>query len=341
MKNRLVYIGFSFHHHLNSHAGYSRIKNYLEYDKQIDVQSFYDNCIKEEPDAIFNIIKRKIKRLLYLGYKAFPGYLFKCVWMAVRGGHYTFHFVYPENTYRAMPLLHVRDCKIVLTLHQPYEWYASRSNWIRRLRTANCIIVLSNTELSKYEKLVPDVKIIYLPHGVSSDFYVPDNQPKENMVLTVGNWLRDFKSANIIYQSLLRRNQNIKIVVVTHPDNRKQITPNDNISYLSGISDEELRNLYRRTSCLFLPLIRYTANNALLEAASVGCPILIASDAADNSYMPDGLIKILPMNLDEVTEQIIEMLDEKIDKKELSDFVKSNYSWEKVAQMTKELLEKI
>ena len=341
MKNKLIYIGFSFQHHLNSHAGYSQIKYHLKYDQEIDVQSFYDKCIKEESNTVFNNLRCKIRRLLCWGYNAFPWYLFKCVWMALRFGYCTFHFIYPENTFKAIRLFHVRNCKVVLTLHQPYEWYASRPKWIKRLKTADCIIVLSNTELSKLKELIHGIKIIYLPHGISSDFYSPNNQIKEDMVLTVGNWLRDFKFADVVYQSLLEKRPNVKIVIVTHPANKKLITFNDNLTYLSGISDEELRDLYRKTSCLFLPLIRYTANNALLEAGSVGCPILIASNAADNSYMPNDLIKILPMSFDEVTNQIVSITENKENKKGLSDFVKSNYDWVKVAQMTKELLGEI
>lgn len=337
MKNKIIYIGFSFQHHLNSHAGYSQIKNYLKYDQEIDIQLFYDNCIKEK----LYPLRQKIKRLFCLGYNAFPWYLLKCAWIALRFGHCTFHFVYPENTFKAIPVFHMKNNKVILTLHQPYEWYASRPNWIRRLKTVDCIIVLSNTELLKFEKMLPGIKIVYLPHGISSNFYSPSNQQKEDMILTVGNWLRDFDFANVVYQHLLKKRQSIKIVIVTHPDNMKLITPNENISYLSGISDEELRDLYRRTSCLFLPLIRYTANNALLEAGSVGCPILIASNAADNSYMPGDLIKTLPMDSIAVTGQIIKMLDKKTNNKDLSNYVKANYDWKKVAHMTKEILESL
>lgn len=47
-----------------------------------------------------------------------------------------------------------------------------------------------------------------------------------------------------------------------------------NTELLPGISDEQLRDEYRRAHALFLPLQLSTANNVVLEAMSCGTPVV-------------------------------------------------------------------
>lgn len=338
MKNKLVYIGFGFHHHLGGHAGYHQIKKYLKYDYYVDAQSFFDR-LKPSKWRIIDSIKHYLYPIFCFGFGAFPWFLIKCMWMAVTKGNLTFHFIYGENLYRDFKLLKVRGCKTVLTLHQPYEWFRNNPEWIKRLKSVDHIILVGETEVHLFKQLTGKDNVTFVPHGICSDFYCSDfSVKKEKMVLTVGNWLRDFEFADKVYQRILSEDKDVRIVIVSNQKNKALITSDDRIQFLSGISDEELRNLYRKTSCLFLPLIRYTANNALLEAGAVGCPILIASDHPDNSYIPESMVRILPMSQDLVVPEIVRMMDNIRDDNDLEKYVDQNFSWTFIANRTKELL---
>lgn len=338
MPNKLVYIGFGFHHHLGGHAGYHQIANYLKYDFYVDAQGFYNNCAKHRSNFARRI-RHYILSHLWFGFNAFPWYLIKCMWMALSKGHLTFHFIYGENLFYNSKLLKVRGCKTVVTLHQPYEWFINKPSWIKKLKSVDRVILVGEAEVPLFKKLTGRDNVFFIPHGICSDFYCPGkDERRENMVLTVGNWLRDFQFADKIYQQLLATDQNVRIVIVSNRDNQRFITRNSRIQFLSGITDEELRELYRKTSCLFLPLIRFTANNALLEAGAVGCPVLIACNFSDNSYIPDSFVNVQPMQVGLVSSEIRRMSETPQTLFDLSKYVNDNYSWDIVAQKTKHVL---
>lgn len=340
MANKLVYVGFGFLHHLGGHAGYHQIKNYLNYDYYVDAQGFF-NTINKPRSNFGRRIRYYILSHFWFGFNVFPWYLIKCMWLALSKGHLTFHFIYGENLFYNSRLLKVRGCKTVVTLHQPYEWFMDKPLWLRNLKSVDRVILVGEAELHLFEKLTGRNNVSFIPHGICSDFYCPCNDVKrENIVLTVGNWLRDFQFADKVYQRLIEEDKNLRIVVVSNTDNQRYITRNSRVQFLSGITDEELRELYRKTSCLFLPLTRFTANNALLEAGAVGCPILICSNHSDNSYIPEQYVKIQPMQIEKVVFEIEEMLKNQKSSLELSSFINENYSWAKVAQTTKKLLNK-
>lgn len=338
MINKLVYIGFGFHHHLGGHAGYHQIANYLKYDYYIDAQKFHDASAKHRSN-FGRRIRYYILSHFWLGFNAFPWYLIKCMWMALSRGHLTFHFIYGENLFYNSRLLKVRGCKTVVTLHQPYDWFMDKPLWLRNLKSVDRVILVGKAELHLFEKLTGRNNVSFIPHGICSDFYCPCNDVKrENIVLTVGNWLRDFQFADKVYQRLIEEDKNLRIVVVSNTDNQRYITRNSRVQFLSGITDEELRELYRQTSCLFLPLTRFTANNALLEAGATGCPILIACNYSENSYLPNSLFHMEPMDVDLVSLEIRKMLKSQKTIDVLSNYVDINYSWAIIAQKTEQIL---
>lgn len=340
--NKLVYVGFAFLHHQRGHAGYHQIKNYLEYDYVIDTQNFHIHSTKPAKSKLMVLFKYYVLRHFCFGFDAIPWYFFKCLWLAVFKGNMTFHFIYGENLYYNFWFLKVNGCKTVITLHQPYDWFKEKPNWKQRLRDVDHVILVSDKEISLFKQLTGKDNVSFIPHGICSDFYSPDpTRKKEKMVLTVGNWLRDFNFANNVYQELLKRDLYVKVVIVTNPRNSSLISPDSRIQFLSGISDEELRELYRKSSCLFLPLTRYTANNALLEAGAVGCKIIIACNEHDNSYIPESLITQLPLSVNEVTDKIIESFDSSPSNQTISEFVIHHYSWSLIARNTKQLLQEV
>jgi glycosyltransferase involved in cell wall biosynthesis len=262
--------------------------------------------------------------------------------MGLRYDNLVFHFIYSENTYINFRKFIRKTNKIVLTIHQPYEWFDNEL-WKKKLRSADRIIILSETEKQKFLDLLGGDKVEFIPHGIDVDFYKPsDIQKPTGQILTVGNWLRDFNFADKVYQEIKKKNPNVIINIVSNLENMKFISDNSRINFMSGISDEELRKLYQQSSVLFLPLTRFTANNALLEAASSGCNILIASNGQDKSYLPEKYISILEMDVNRVVERIMEMLNNPVvEAKQLREYVQKEYSWKVIAQQTESIFKKI
>ena len=341
MNNKtLIYVGFAFKHHKGTHGGYHQIKDFIQYDKIIDCQNFIERNDTPPTNIITKFIRKVLNKLI--GFPTIPYYLLYCIWLTITKKNLVFHFIYGENTYKWLHIFCGKTNKIILTLHQPLEYFQNNKVWLKRIKKVNAIILVGNQELESFKKVTQQNNIYFIPHGIRTDFYNPNKDiPKEKMILTVGNWLRDYVFANEVYQKLFERYKELSIYIVSNPINKKFIIPHENIHFLNNISDDELKNLYQRCSCLFLPLKRYTANNALLEAAATGCQIAIASNEPDNSYIPEDLLKQTDLS----TIHCISMLNECIKNSEIdyriSNFVKNNYDWNIIAKQIKELYQQL
>lgn len=341
MKNKLVYVGFAYQHHLGGHAGYHQIKDYLGYDYYVDAQRFHDLAQEPVEYTFMARVRAKLFPFVCFGYKAFPWFIIKCFFLALLKGHLTFHFIYGENLLFFVPMLQIRGCKVVCTLHQPIEWFEKQEQWKKMLRQVDAVIIVGNSEICEFEKLTGKKNVKFIPHGICSDFYAPDlGVRKERFVLTVGNWLRDYEFADKVFQALLSRDETLNIYVVSQPSNRAYIKPNPRIHFLSGISDKALRDLYCKCCVLFLPLIRYTANNSLLEAGACGCNIVVSSNYQDNSYIPERFLITCPMDKYAAL-NAIDMCSEMSYNMELSRYISDHYSWNVVSELTKTYLRAI
>lgn len=339
MRRKCVFVGFAFPHHKGTHAGYNHISDYLHYDYLIGCEPFYLKCQKSNSSFISRAF-RHISRKCF-GYSAFPFHILRCIFLGITHDNLIFHFIYTENTYLIIKKFIRNGNRIVLTIHQPYEWF-DNDLWWNRLRSADKVIILSNSEINQFSRKLGPNKVVFIPHGIDTNYYKPDfTVPKIPMILTVGNWLRDFEFGDIIYQKLKKYSDSIRISVVGLPANKQYITDWDRIDFLSGITDDELKLLYQRCSVLFLPLKRFTANNALLEAAATGCKILIATDATDNCYFPEKLICTIKPEVDKVISVIMNSIHIKQPNLQLSNYVSENYSWESVAHITKSIFDEL
>jgi glycosyltransferase involved in cell wall biosynthesis len=329
---KLIYVGFSFIHH-GEHTGYDLISKYLPYDKFVKCQVGFNR--------LSNFNKRQ--NLLTKGYgKIFKGWLW---WVELQlifislfnPGKYTFHLIYGENLYRFLCYFKFKN-RIVLSLHQPVSYFEKEGPYFLRqnLKRVDKIIVLS-FELKKYFELkYPDIPVKYIPHGIDCSFFKPEGQ-RNKLLLMVGNWFRDFTFANTVFTEILNVVPDIEICVVTNQTNHHFFTKHSSIKLMSNISDKELLSLYQQAHCLFLPLFSFTANNAILEAASAGCPIVVATNLIDNSYFSDKQITFLPLQKNQVVDFLSRHLKERFDMEKSSslvDFVKNNYAWEEIATIT-------
>ena len=334
----LVYIGFAFEHHKGTHAGYHQIKEYLAYDKVFDVQSWYESC--------HHLSKRWYKKVFYkiskwiFGTTIPPYYLLKLIWMGWTHNNLVYHFIYGENTYFDFSRMIRKGNKLVCTFHQPVEWFQN-DTWKKRIRSLDAVILVGKSEIDLFKMLTERDNVFFLPHGIDTDFYKPDHiTTKKHLLLTVGNWLRDYEFADKVYQRLLQVDEQLRIIVVAKEDRTSCVHQHERLQILSGISDEELRALYLQSSVLFLPLTRYTANNSLLEASSCGCNIVIASDALDNTYIPEEYLHTCPMEVDK-TITVIRNAFSLSYNTDLSNYIKKVYSWEMTSHEIKQLLNEI
>lgn len=337
MNKKLVYVGFGFPHHLGTHAGYHQIKDYGLYDYFIDCQNYLEKC--HFPKNIFQRVKRKVCSII-LGVPAIPWYLFKIVFLGLFNDNLVFHFIYGENTFFDIKRFIRKGNKVVCTLHQPLDFFENEPCLSKKIKKADALILVGETEKENFEKFF-GVPVVYIPHGICADFYKPEkNIKKQHILLTVGNWLRDYEFADKVYSKLFELDKDLEIHVVSNANNKSFLTNNDRLFFHTGISDEDLKELYCKSEALFLPLIRYTANNSLLEAGATGCNIVISSNYCDNSYLPDTFLNLVEMNVEVCVTKIIKSMNKDYNY-DLSKYVSDRYSWQIISDNVRTFLTKI
>ena len=127
-----------------------------------------------------------------------------------------------------------------------------------------------------FKEKFPEVKEVkHIAHGVEVNYFIPKRN-NVDQILMIGNWLRNFEFASKVFKAF-EFDKNIEIKVLTSEANFNFFNSNNNVVLLNGISDLELLNLYQNSKVVFVPVKQFTANNAILEACSCGCQVIVAT----------------------------------------------------------------
>jgi glycosyltransferase involved in cell wall biosynthesis len=234
------------------------------------------------------------------------------------------HILYGEWYLYASPWLFA-GTPVIATFHQPPEKLSRflshgpetgrvmrlvhevTRNRFRRLAAA---IVLTPDQRDVLAEVMPQERIHVIPLGTAakhliSTFRATSVQRQPNMVLTVGEWLRDWDSYFACVRFCRQACPALSFVLV----NRKlparwqqEARTQPNLQWLDNASDAELLECYARASVLFLPLLEATGNNAVNEAMAAGVPIVStvplaleapAAFCAVSAPAPEALLKAI------------------------------------------------
>jgi len=330
VKKKLVYVGFSFLHHGN-HAGYNQIGSYLNYDKIINCQKGF-NFIQKNT-FITSIIKKLFgSRLWWVELRLIIMSMFN-------PNQLTFHLIYGENVYKYLGNFKFGN-RIALTLHQPPSFFTDegRKSFVNSLKMVDKLIVMSADMEEYFKSIFPTKEVKYIPHGIDTSFFKP-NGKKKNQVIMVGNWLRNFEFAAKVFRSLVSKNIDATIKVITSPKNYHFFSGVP-VDLNSGIEDFELLELYQQSKIVFLPLSHFTASNAILEAEACGCSVIIATNKKNFLTKKESKITFVEDNVESACETIQNQLKNwnTNEEQEIRNHITSSLDWGIIATQTKQFL---
>ena len=195
-----------------------------------------------------------------------------------------YHVLYGEDDYHylaiAAPLLRRAGGKLLASFHQPPAIFDDAVPK-RILPQLDGALVCTDEQAQHLSLWIPRSRIHRVPHGVDTTFFAPDGVRRDcseaMTVMTVGIWQRDFDVLEQVVATFAERDTQVRFVVVGTPEVTARFARQPGVDARTGISDDELRDLYRRADVLFLPLVQAAANNTLLEAMACGLPI-VATD---------------------------------------------------------------
>lgn len=172
MSKKITYVGFAFDHHLGTHGGYHHIAEYGNYDAVIDCQDYIRKGSKVRKGLFVKACHKIWFHLMMLIFKtpAFPYYLFRMLWLSLKG-KCVFHIIYGENLYTPLMRL-LPNSVIVCTFHQPFSWFDNKK-WLNYLKQIDNVILVGETEVEKFKQATGKENVVYIPHGVFTDFYKP------------------------------------------------------------------------------------------------------------------------------------------------------------------------
>jgi glycosyltransferase involved in cell wall biosynthesis len=274
MSNYVVHINFKFDHH-SEHSGYDVLTKFCKVDKVYN-RNGYDYSIK----WLFKIkgVGRINLLIKHIGLKIF----YKVLHKSMKKNPGIYHFLYPENTLAFFNYDVPEGVKIISSFHQPPETWLSnlqlapdKASRLFNLSKTSIGVALSKSQLPVLVEQLKNSNFYFIPHGVDTDYFVPPMSLRKNkIILVVGNWLRDFECVRKVADLIYQHDADIKFKIVSNPANRIYFNGSKNIDFSSGITESELLEYYQTAQILFLPLKGAVANNALLEAAACGLPVV-------------------------------------------------------------------
>lgn len=210
-----------------------------------------------------------------------------------------------------------------------------------RFRRLDAAIVVSNSMVDHYEKLIGAGKVFYVPHGIDTEIFCPaeiekDKHSEKLEILIVGGHGRDWK---LVEQTILQTKKyglDISFRAVVPPGVSRRLKLLPNTETFSGIPEKELIDLYRKADAVFLPVNFATANNSLLEALACGTPVISTNIGGIPDYLNEDCGWLLPEGN---SESIFELLHSVSKNRELAK-MKSvpartsalRFDWENIAE---------
>jgi glycosyltransferase involved in cell wall biosynthesis len=255
------------------HSGYGRLAEYVPGAKFI-------HAPRADPRGGLKLFLARVARRLafsrwYLGGSA------SLEWQALahlRGGFRgVVHSLWADHDFGFLDLVLRRPRhRLFGTFHNCPDDFQHTIRFPRRLHNFERIILMSECQRPFFRAAgVPDEKIHVVLHGVDTAHFTPSpaNEERPFTVLSAGGFRRNFPLLRQVCD-LLAGEPGVRFEIVAPADFRAQFEALPNVSFSTGLTDDELLAKYQSASCLLHPAEQATANNVLLEALACGAPII-------------------------------------------------------------------
>ncbi len=216
------------------------------------------------------------------------------------------------------------------------------------LRNAACILPNSNSE---YERVVRDFAINcpkqIVTCAIDNSIFFNANKgdvEKEDLVLCVGRVEGRKNQLNLIKVANARKLK-LKLIGNLSVNQKSYVNAckkeaGTTIEFVPFITQTELTTYYKTAKVHVLPSWFETAGLSTIEAAAMGCNIVIANKGDVREYFGDLAYYCEPDNLDSIGEAITLALKNPPNKK-LQEKVLNEYTWEKAAEQTYSAYKKV
>jgi glycosyltransferase involved in cell wall biosynthesis len=232
-----------------------------------------------------------------------------------------FHVLYGEDDYHylawAAPLLRRAGGRLVSSFHQPpdiFDFAVPAASAARILPRLDAALVTTNDQAQHLARWMDSERIHHVPHGVNTAFFSPPAVPRRTppgaffQCITVGIWQRDYVLLEQLVRESARIGLRLRFTVVSTREIATSLASIPGVDTFSGVSDERLRELYRESDMLLLPLVQAASSNTLLESMACGLPVLASRVGGVGEYVGAEAGRLVePFRPDLMLEAILEL----------------------------------
>lgn len=164
------------------------------------------------------------------------------------------------------------------------------------LNSCNIIVVVGQAESIFFATEFPvlEKRIYYIPFGIDTDFWTPDTSAtlKRKFLLFVGT---DFNRNYDLFLKITQAMRNFQFIGITSHIYKGPLSPNLRLIHSDWhkelISDLELRDYYRQSLAVILPLkesLQPSGQSVTLQAMACGVPVIITK--TEGFWDPDSFV---------------------------------------------------
>jgi len=312
---QIVVLNRSFPHH-SDYSGYRQLihrqRNGFEFER---LGSWRPGGV---PGPALDRLAKRTGRAAYT--RESLGYELAALRRMARSPRAIYHVLYGEDDYhylaRAAPMLRRAGGRLMSSFHQPpdiFDLAVPGRSAARILPMLDAALVTTSHQAEHLARWMDAERIHRVPLGVDCTFFSPARDGSNHCgsmlrCITVGLWQRDFVLLEQLTREAASLGLPLSFTVVSSPDVADTFAAIPGVTAHSGISDEELRDLYRASDLLVLPLVQAAASNTLLEAMGCGLPVVASDVGGVREYLSSGTGRLVPpFRPDLMLEAIVEL----------------------------------
>lgn len=204
----------------------------------------------------------------------------------------------------------------------------------------------SNSEMDRVvtEFNLKDYKYVPVPNSIDKSVFMEENHQTKNKYWQYNNCIvcaariEGRKSTLNLVRALKNMDYTLVLVGNASQNQKKYIKQvhdeaGDNVVFLGQISHEELRDLFKAAKVHALVSWMETPGLSSLEAAVMGCNIVVTKKGDTEEYFEDYAFYSEPDDIDSIRAAIEKAYNSEFNPK-LKEKILNNYTWEKTAEST-------
>lgn len=208
----------------------------------------------------------------------------KCLFICILNPFAKVFYLYGDTDLGFLPSF-IHSKKIIVTYHHVpinLDYLLKKYASFRKPKT---IFVVGISQL----RVLYKNNIIYgsyMPHGVNVRFWAPiSNYTPTFTAISVGSYLRDFVLLRRIADAIFNILPEFKLEIIGASNAITEFKGVCYVRFIDRLSDEQLRDKYNASCFNLLALEDASANNALLESISSGCPVVSTFNESSVEYL--------------------------------------------------------